>query len=46
MYTPAPESESVSVTAEETYLHDYTESEDILGERDGSTSPITLYMEQ
>ena len=45
---PTLESESVSapVAAEETYLRDYTESEDILGEGDGSTSPITLHMVQ
>ena len=46
--TPVPESElaSAPVAVEEKYLCDYTESKDILGEGDGSTSPIMLHMEQ
>ena len=45
---PVPESElaSAPVAVEETYLCDYTESKDILGEGDGSTSPIMPHMEQ
>ena len=46
--TPNPESEPVQmpVATDELYLHNHTESEDILGEGDGSTSPITPHMEQ
>ena len=40
--TPTSESESAQtpVATEESYLCDYTESEDILEEGDGGTSPI------
>ena len=46
--TTTPESESMQmpVATDELYLHNHTESEDILGEGDGSTSPITPHMEQ